>query len=197
MKRLMLTNSLFLGFRGRPKTNGMSGAPIAITMDECLLHEGCCYRAFHKIAGMAKDDTLCVCFKTPASKYRIQISEINWGTLNAGEIEVIEGATWTGGTGTTIDVIQRERGLPENSELLEDSTGSFQKSNKLSINPTNISGGRIINTDSTIIKKSAELISIKDKEPLARDMTYIFKITANASDNTAEIKILWSEIRIK
>lgn len=197
MKGLMLTGSMFPGFRGRPKTNGMSGAPIAMAMDECLLHEGCCYRAFVEKTGMAKDDVLYICFKTPASKYRIQISEVNWGTLGAGEFVMIENATWTGNTGTTIGVIQRERGMPENSELLEDSTGSFQKSNKLLIDPSGVSGGKIINTDSTIIKKSAEPICLENKELLAEDTTYVFKIIATASGNVAKLKILWSEVRIK
>lgn len=194
-RHMLMVNSLFPGFRGRAKANGITGSPISMPMDECCLHEGGSYRAFYEKTGMAKDDTLCICFKTPPSGYLIQLKRIEWGSLNAGEFEVLEAPTWAAGTGSQADILQRNRRLPENSQLLENSTGPFMRTNCLMVDPTGIGGGKKIDSDSTIVKKTSAIIAIDDKEPLAVDTTYIFKITATVSDNTAKFKILWNEYR--
>ena len=198
MRILMIFSSLANIFnRYKPMSNGITSSPVVTSIEHHCLHEGGCYRAFTSLPGMAKDDTLSVCFKTPATGWGVHVKGYVWGSYVAGKIEIIEGAIWDSGTGAKLGLIQRNRKFTENSVLLEDSTGAFVATNNLLVNPTNIAGGKVLDLDSTIIKKSATPIVNNEEQPLKKDTTYIFKITSNASDNIAEFKIYWDEHKEK
>lgn len=195
MKKLSLFSSLMNGHKVKLRVDKITGIPVAITTDDYCLNQGICYKFFMGKSGMAKNDFLAICFKTPAIGYYIRIQNFEWGTLNAGEIHLIRGATWDGGTGTLKNLLQRNELFEANSMLLQNESGSFVNTNQLLINPTNITGGTMIDFDSTIIKKSGEPIPVREAIPLKQDTTYIFKIIANASDNDAKLRFLWEEHR--
>lgn len=144
--------------------------------------------------------SLNVAFKTAPGQ---NLAHMLFGFEMSDEIqfEIIEGATWTQGSGAPFDIFNNNRNIGGNSVvILEDvNQPTFTASNQVTKNITNISGG--INIDPDRFTYNAGLGAIISSESrgathewvLKADETYVVRVTATNSDCKMTIDLHWYE----
>jgi len=87
-------------------------------------------------------DELIVAFKVEDGTKKTHMV-FEWVNEGAGYLQLIEGPTWTTGTGSDITVKNSRRDSTKTSILQGDATGTFANGN-VTINPTGFTGGSVI-----------------------------------------------------
>lgn len=173
-------------------------ALVRINLEHSKIHEGVSFER-HIDSNNALVASLNVAFKTLAGT---KLAHILFGWASSDEIlfEVIEGATWTQGSGIALEIINvnRDNGS-ESLVILEDKNqSSFTASNEVIKDVTNIAGGTVIDPQFTYnaslgVAVVAESRSAFHEWVLKKDTTYVVRMTQTDGNCKMSINLHWYE----
>ena len=173
-------------------------APVFIDVEHHEIHEGCSFER-HIDSANAAVAGLNVAFKTLTGS---NLAHMLFGWSNNDEIffEVIEGATWTQGSGTALDIFNNNREDGGNSIVILENKNqaTFTASNQVIKDVTGLSGGTTIDNQYTYnaslgASVSAESRSATHEWVLAADTTYVIKMLQTDGNCKMSINLHWYE----
>ena len=180
----------------RAKTDRMTGVQMAITYPHHEIHGGSSFFTVVTNESMADNDTLVIAFKTPAGTKRMHMV---WSasTLVGCHMDMLEGPSWTQGTGTAVAIMNRYRqASPDSSMLLEDKNqATFTASDEIIQDPTSLSGGSaslpvyIFGDKKTTGGEGGD----RDEWIMKPDSTIAIRMTADGGSNKGQIILSWYE----
>jgi len=173
-------------------------ALLCQTIEHHKLHEGYTWKKYIHSANLAVT-TMNVAFKTlPGDK----LAHMLFGFSSNDEIlfEIIEGATWTQGSGTALDLVAVNRAKGGTSEvILEDKAQvTFTASNQVIKDVTSVAGGTVIDDQYTYnaslgANKFVESRSAGHEWPLKPNTSYVVRMTKTDQDCKMTIGLIHYE----
>lgn len=152
------------------------------TVEHAKIHEGVAHEV-HVHTSNATEASLNIAFKT-APGQTVAHMLFGWDLNDECLLEIIEGATWTQGSGTAVDVQFINRYLRKKTQTILENKNqvAFKPSQQVIKDVTGISGGTIIDPQYTYnasigANKSAETRVAGHEWPLNVDTTYVYRIT--------------------
>jgi len=140
---------------------------------------------------LADEEGLILAFKTdPTQPMFFDIHA--WGLLMT-HIQIYEGRTWTAGTGTQLDIFNRNRNSVNTSTVWEDTTGAFLQTNHVIEKPAPNADGTLIVTHYFAGKQIGARIDIPLFLELKLDQTYVIYLASNKANNSGELGLSWHE----
>ena len=170
-------------------------AIIAIDQLHHETHQGYKFICNNKEIGIIVNGTSSLAFKTPTGTKKIHLL-IDWATYAGGDLKILEGATWTQGTGTAVNMMNSNRNLNYNSIILEDvNQPTFTASNQMIQNVTIVSRGTEWLLDSSFGFRNIISGDTRDEKEiiLAPDTQYIIEFTSSSAGNSVFIGLSWYE----
>ncbi|MEE9356507.1 MAG: hypothetical protein V3U75_13030 [Methylococcaceae bacterium] len=155
--------------------------PIIQQTEHGEIHGGTSFER-HIDSGNAAVATLNVAFKTLAGT---KLAHMIFGFASNDEIkyEIIEGATWTQGTGTALPILNHNRAAGASTVILENKNQAlFTASNQVIQDVTGISGGTVIDLQYTYNAGLGASVVAENRNAvhewvLKPDTTYIVRMT--------------------
>ncbi|RLE25523.1 MAG: hypothetical protein DRJ50_02785 [Actinobacteria bacterium] len=182
--------------RAGTPVDSASGAAVGISRAHEAVHSGIAFHAFAFDDALGDAGTVIVAFKTPAGGKHVHLV-MSFGAIVAGNLDLIEGPTWTGETGTGVAISNRRRtGTPPSSIVLEDvDQAAFTASDQVIKNPTGLSGGTVIPIGHVFGSKQAGgcVDRGEDEWELDPDQTYAVRFTAIGAANGGTVFLDWYE----
>lgn len=159
------------------------------------IHEGETFTSQFVDLTLALNETIILAFKVQNDGNLLHMVA-QASTLVSGHLDVLEGPTWTTGTGAQNTVYNRNRdGTPASSGILEDTTSSFVANDAVVSNPTGLSGGTLI--QSIYGFGATQRISSEAREDsewvLKANTTYAIRFVSDANSNKAQVILNWYE----
>lgn len=175
----------------------MSGKLVTIEYEHHQVHEGASFERHIDSANGAVAG-LNVAFKTLAGFKR---AHILFGFSSSDEIlfEVIEGATWTQGSGTALDIFNHNRDVGASEIILEDKNqAGFTASGQIIKDVTGISGGLTFENQYTYNASLGQQFAAETRQAghewvLKPDTTYIIRVTKTDDNCKISIDLHWYE----
>lgn len=199
-KNGLITSAIMYG-----RTNGnifailidkITRALISISQLHHEAHEGNAFIVDSENLTLNTNSTLTLSFKTPDTIKKPHLT-LDFSALLGCKVEIIEGTTWTQGTGTVTNIINRHRNSSTQSILLENKNQvTFTASNQLIQDVTGLSGGTTIRTLRTFgVKNKISGGGGRDEEEmiLKPNTTYTIKLTSTNDSNSATLNLSWYE----
>lgn len=176
----------------------LSKALVTTSHLHSRVHRGLAYLATTVDTSMNLNDTLVLAFKTPTpTTSLVPHLALFYSAKAAGHIDILEGPTWTAGTGSQNPIINRNRNLQVSSSLLEDTSGSFLATGNMILNPTITDAGTAIRTLYEFAAKHSGTgtLGTLDQEEIVLDYgnTYAIRFTADLGSNAAWMQLIWYE----
>lgn len=172
--------------------------PVHQSVEHSEIHEKRMFMAHFADEAMNDNDTIHLAFKTPNTTKRLHMVA-EFVTLVGGDLNVIEGPTWTTNTGSLCPVVNHFReAAPDSSVVLEDKTATpaFTATDNILSNVTGVSGGTSIQrryawgvknrSGAGSLRGSLELV-------LAPDTQYVVTFTADGGSNKGQVILEWYE----
>ncbi len=180
--------------------DSMTNLLETITDEHHEVHEGGAFAAQFANTALGDNETINICFKTPAGTKRAHLIA-EFTTLVGGEFELWEGPTWTTNTGNTAPTVNRLRKASMTaSTLTEDKTAtpSFTATNNVLVDTLGL------NTTPATLIHLTHAFGIKGKVGagggadaeeivLKPATTYAALFTANGGSNKGQILMHWYE----
>ncbi len=171
--------------------------PLSISTEHSKIHEGVSFER-HIDSANAAVAALNVAFKTLAGT---RLAHMIFGFGSSDEIlwELIEGATWTQGTGTALTVFNNNRASGVSTVILEDKNqATFTASNAMVKDVTGIANGTTFDNQYTYnaslgASKQAESRTAAHEWLLKPGTTYIARATKTDANCKISINIHWYE----
>lgn len=168
--------------------------PVNINVEHHKIHEGLSFER-HIDSADADVASLNVAFKTKAGTKLAHIL-FGFSASSAVLFEIIEGASWTQGSGTALDIFNLDRDAGNSEIILEDKNqAAFTASNQVIQDVTGIAGGVIFEKQYCYSeKKQAGDTRAGSHEWLFKpDTTYIVRITQTGGNCKQSIDLHWYE----
>ena len=172
--------------------------PIHISVEHHEIHEGDSFER-HIDSANAAVATMNVAFKTLAGT-KLAHTLFGYGMSDEVLIEIIEGATWTQGSGSLLTVFNHERDSGGSSELILENQGqpTFTASNAIIKDVTGIAGGTIFENQYTYnaglgASMTAETRTDGHEWVLKANTTYIIRVTQTGGNCKMSIDLHWYE----
>jgi len=151
------------------------GALSVIDIVHHRIHQCCVF----KVDSVSAATSLDLAFKVPDGDKRTHFF-FQWAAESMAHIQIYEGRTWTPGTGSKTPIYNRDRNSPNESYLLEDTTGEFIASMGVVKDPTGQSGGVVLHDEWTWSDRKETARSRDISEfILKNDTTYVLKLTSD------------------
>jgi hypothetical protein len=161
-------------------------------------HEGVSYER-HIDSNNLPVTSLNVAFKT-LSGTKLAHMLFGWASNDEIKFEIIEGASWTQGTGSLLDVINTNRDSSNTSVVILEDQGqpTFTATNKVIKDVTGIVGGTVIDPQFTYnaalgVSVIAETRFALHEWILKNNETYIVRLTQTDGDCKMSINLHWYE----
>lgn len=173
-------------------------APFMLQAEHSKIHEGNSYER-HIDSNNIAVASLNVAFKTLAG---IKLAHMLFGWASNDEIlfEVIEGATWTQGSGVALNIINvnRDNANPSTIMLEDKNQAPFTASNQVIKDVTGISGGIVIDNQYTYnaslgVAVIAETRFALHEWILKDNTTYVVRLTQTAGNCKMTVNLHWYE----
>jgi hypothetical protein len=185
-------NSLIDGVDGsrRAKLDNLAKVLLVMPHSHHEIHEGHRYFVSISNSSMGINDTLVVAFKTGSAPKRMHV-KFSFNALAAVHLDILEGPTWTQGTGTLVSLVNRRRDSANSSFLLEDQgQPTFTASDKIIKDPTITDSGTILPDGRSFGTKHGGGGDFAADEFIFKpDTQYAIKITADIGSNGAQLEI--------
>lgn len=171
--------------------------PVGINVGHYQIHEGFSYER-HIDSANALVAGLNIAFKTlPGTK----LAHILFGWSSSDEIlfEILEGATWTQGSGTALPLSNLNRNAGNSTVILEDKNQpTFTASNQIIKDVTNIAGGTTFENQYTYNASLGASVIAESRQAahewvLKPDTTYVVRMTETDDNCKMSITLHWYE----
>lgn len=160
------------------------------------IHEGMAYEVCGVNLNMASAATLILAFKTPSAPARLHFV-VEFTSLVKSHIELLEGPTWTQGTGTQVAIHNRRRDTSmRSSGVLEDQgQASFIASDTAILDPTITDDGAVIDTLYAFAIKNRSTGQGRDRTEwdLEPDTLYAVRLTSDDNSGAGQLILNWYE----
>jgi len=177
------------------KFDPMFAVPVVNSVEHYEIHEGHAFKCNAVDTAMADTDELALCCKTPAGTKLIHVI-YEFSTLTGGHLDLVEGPTWTTGSGAQHAIFNRLRAVAmASSVLLEDTTSAFVANDAMVLSPAALAGGTVVDSVYAFAVKNRFSGAGRDGNEwvLQPDTTYAFRFVATAAANAAQILLHWYE----
>ncbi len=163
--------------------------PVVIDVEHHEIHEGNTYIIDVSTIGTSVDFS----FKTSSSTKKVHMI-FQWAAESKAHIELYEGRTWSAGSGSTATIYNRDRNSLNNSQIQENTTGTFATNMFLVVNSTGQAGGNIIH-DEYVWSDKKETNRNRDINEfiLKVNETYVAKVTSDDGNKGLHIVLHWYE----
>jgi len=153
------------------------------------IHGGSMFR----VQGNATAAALIIAFKVPDQAKEPHFT-FEWSSESSGYIQLLEGYTWTAGTGVDRAPKNSNRNSSNTSVLQGNATGAWV-SDYVTIDPTGGSGGTVISDKRfyTDDKQGSNSGSRKNEIVLATNQTYALIFTSTDGSKGIQIRCEWYE----
>lgn len=168
--------------------------PMVVDSAHHEVHEGCAYLATLLNTSMASGSTSIIAFKTPNTTTQLHFI-FEFASKAEAHMELIEGPTWSTGSGSQLSIINRDRNSADTSLVLEDTGGGFTATSNLISDPTTFTGTSILEVPYTWSTKQADTGKGRDLSEfiLKQNSTYGLRLIADAASNAGQITLNWYE----
>jgi len=175
-----------------PRLDASTLSMQTIEYEHHEIHSGSAYIASATDADLDTADELAIAFTTPNTLKWLHLVAYASNT-SSGTWEVLEGPTITLDSGADLPVFNHNRNSAKTSAVLTIET--VPEVGEMTLNPTITNDGTVLMTE--LIGAGREKVggeSRSDNEwVLKQNTTYAFRITGNANDGRASIKLTWYE----
>lgn len=156
------------------------------------VHSGSSYTVNINDNDLDNGDKLIIAFKTPNTLKHFHMVAIMKNT-SSSLAEILEAPTITNGSGVEISCINRNRNSANTSGSL--SIEASPIANKVSTNPTITGDGTVISAEYIGLGKDKGTSETRDTGEiiLKQNTIYAFRITGEADNGNATIKLVWYE----
>lgn len=172
--------------------------PAIISIEHHEIHEGSSFER-HIDSSNAAVAGLNVAFKTLTGS-KLAHMLFGWSSNDEILFEIVEGATWTQGTGTalTINNVNRNNGNASTVILENKNQAEFTASNQMIKDVTGVSGGTVFDNQYTYnaglgASVAAETRNALHEWPLKNNTTYVVRMTQTDGNCKMSITLHWYE----
>ncbi len=186
-----LTNSA----GNRSVIDDSSNSLVGVDFWSHKIHAGKFYQTSAVDLSMSINDTLVLAFKTPAGENQAHLA-IDFVTNGDAHLDLIEGGDWDVETGSLMPIRNRLTIGADPSDLLEAAgQAGFDATGNLILNPDNLTGGTILDTQYTFtpIPKGEGGDMAQREWVLQPDTQYAVRVTSDVNNNKCQLKLNWYE----
>ncbi|GAG97041.1 unnamed protein product [marine sediment metagenome] len=177
-----------------PKLDDDTGALAAMPYDEVQKNAGNAFMVHLADTTLADTETVSMAFQTPAATIKTIRMRVQWSCRTPAHLDVLETASWTSGTGSTIAILNRARDSTTTSKLLDDSAGTGYVSQSYMVTtPTSLTGTSIMKKYSFTTTKSEDEGQHTTELTLKASTLYGVQLTADAGTSAGNLVLLWHE----
>jgi hypothetical protein len=178
--------------------DNVSGVLTHISLEHSKIHDGVSFER-HIDSANAAVASLNVAFKTLAGTTLAHMI-FGWSSNDEVLFEIIEGATWTQGSGTALTIFANNRDVGGSSTvILEDKNqAEFTASNQMIKDVTGISGGTTHENQYTYNASLGQQFQAESRQAahewvLKNGTTYVVRITKTDDNCKMSINLHWYE----